>query len=69
MRDTDHYADPDVFRPERFFEIAQDSEFVTWDPKKLVFSFGRRSVLLSTSLLCSCTHSPLKSVPRCASRR
>ncbi|KAI0734030.1 cytochrome P450 [Fomitopsis betulina] len=42
MRDTDHYADPDVFRPERFFEIAQDSEFVTWDPKKLVFSFGRR---------------------------
>ena len=48
MRDPKHYTDPDVFRPERFLEIDLDSEFETWDPKKLVFGFGRRS---STVLL------------------
>ncbi|EPT01064.1 hypothetical protein FOMPIDRAFT_112035 [Fomitopsis schrenkii] len=42
MRDTEHYADPEVFRPERFLEIDPGSDFETWDPKKLVFGFGRR---------------------------
>lgn len=44
MRDTEHYVDPDVFRPERFLEIDPGSDFDAWDPKKLVFGFGRRFI-------------------------
>lgn len=46
MRDPKLYRDPEVFRPERFLEIDPDSDFETWDPRKIVFGFGRRSATI-----------------------
>lgn len=67
MRDPEHYIDPEVFRPERFLEIDPNSDFETWDPKKLVFGFGRRSGS-SDSDIYVCAYISSQSVPRRASR-
>ncbi|KAH9917078.1 cytochrome P450 [Fomitopsis serialis] len=41
-RDTQFYDDPEEFRPERYLELDESESPELWDPKQLLFGFGRR---------------------------
>ena len=51
MRDDSHFPEPNQFNPSRFLDdkgcVNND---IPYDPSKLVFGFGRRSVSISRLL-------------------
>ena len=40
-RDSDTYAEPDAFRPERYLDM-DPATLERADPRKIIFGFGRR---------------------------
>ena len=40
LRDPTRYSEPDLFRPDRF--LASDGAEPEYDPRHIVFGFGRR---------------------------
>ena len=56
LRDPDVYGHPETFDPERYLTRESDKENLTrfgvqdTDPESMVFGFGRRLVLNSTSI-------------------
>lgn len=54
LRNEELYPEPDRFRPERYFELADEATIKRRDPRNHIFGFGRRYVISSAipSTLC-----------------